>query len=245
MALFVDSTNPTVQDLLRYDKNLLDVGSAEGLDCSEKLILAKEYVGSELEAFLRRERPGTMLESVVATEPIRRWTAEVALSLFYRDAHYSQLNERYRGKWKEYDAISKETRRFIFESGVGCVGSPVRKAQRPILWATTGVLAAGSYFVRICWVGPGGTMGEASDIATYTLSAPGGLLVSPASVPDGIVGWHVFAGELEDQIQRQSDAPLPIPGSWQIQSGLTAGARPADGQSSDFFVVARNVILRG
>jgi hypothetical protein len=245
MALFVDSTSPSVQDLLRYDRNLLEVANAEGLECGEKLALARQQVCSEITAFLRRERPGTTIDRVVATEPLRRWTAEVALSLFYRDAHYSQLNERYRGKWKEYDALAKETRRFVLESGLGCVGAPIRKAQRPIVTTTSGLLPAGSYFLRMAWAGARQAVGEASDVTVATLSGPGGLLVSPASAPEGVSGWHVYAGVVEEQIQRQSVSPLPVPGNWQIDAALSSGEAPSEGQEPEYFVTASNVLPRG
>jgi hypothetical protein len=234
-----------VQDLLRYDRNLLEVANAEGLDCGEKLTLARQQVGSEIAAFLRRERPVTAIECVVATEPLRRWIAEAALGLFYRDAHNSQLSERYRAKWKEYDALAKETRRFVFESGLGCVRTPIPKAQRPIVTPTNGVLPAGTYFLRMAWTGAGQAVGEASEVTVATLSGPGGLLVSPASAPGGVSGWHVYAGVLEEQIHRQSLSPLPVPGNWQIDAILSSGEPAPVGQDAEYFVAASNVLPRG
>lgn len=246
MALFVDSASPTVHDLLRYDRNVLDVGSAESLDSSEKLSLARAQVASELEAFLRRERPGTPLDSVVATEPLRRWVAETALGLIYRDAHYSQLSDKYRTKWHEYDRLSRETRRFIFENGVGCVGAPVPKAARPVVSATSGLLPSGSYFVKMNWIGANGQQGEPSELVAFTLSSSGGLLISPASAPDGVSAWHAYAGSVEDRVLRQNTGPLSIPGNWQASEPvLIEGEEAPEGQSPSFFVSARNVMQRG
>ncbi|MBL8229031.1 MAG: hypothetical protein JNL98_11160 [Bryobacterales bacterium] len=246
MALFVDSARPTVQDLLKYDRNVLDIGSAESLDSSEKLSLARGQVASELEAFLRRERPGTRLDSIVATEPLRRWVAETALGLIYRDAHYSQLSDKYRTKWHEYDRLARETRRFLFDNGIGCVGAPVPKAAKPVVGATSGFLPAGSYFVKMNWIGLDGQQGEASELVAFRLSSPGGLLISPASAPEWASGWHVYAGAVEDRVLRQNTSPLQIPGNWEASAPvLIEGEEATEGQLPSYFVSARNVMQRG
>ncbi|MCS7024728.1 MAG: hypothetical protein NZV14_07990 [Bryobacteraceae bacterium] len=246
MALFTDRAVPSVQELLKYDANLLEIGSAYNLDSAEKLNIAREQVATEIEAFLRRERLGVSLGSVVVTEPLRRWVMERALALIYRDAYYGQLHERYRAKWLEYDKLARETKRFVYENGLGCVRNPIPRAMRPVVTVTTGLLPAGTYFVRMSWVGTGGQTGHASEVATVTLTAPGGLLISPASVPDGVSGWHVYAGELEDKVRKQNSGALGIPGSWQVEGPeLGEGDPPSAGQDPDFFVTASNGLQRG
>ena len=67
---------------------------------------------------------------MVVTEPMRQWHIHKTLVLIYRDAYNNQLNDRYQGKWAEYEALAKASAQTYFQIGVGLVADPVPKAVR-------------------------------------------------------------------------------------------------------------------
>ena len=96
MALLVDGELSSVEDLQTQDSAVLEVAHGEGIDLGRKLELAKREIEIEVEALLRRSGTGR-LEEVVATLAMGRWHALLTLAMVYRDAYFSQLNDRFGG----------------------------------------------------------------------------------------------------------------------------------------------------
>jgi hypothetical protein len=57
MALFTDGTISTLEELRGYESGLYDVASIEGIDLSQKLVLAHQELGVELTARFFWEQP--------------------------------------------------------------------------------------------------------------------------------------------------------------------------------------------
>ena len=70
MALFTDGTISTLEELRGYESGFYDVASIEGIDLSQKLVLAQQELGVELTARLFREQP-EQLGRVVVTPPLQ------------------------------------------------------------------------------------------------------------------------------------------------------------------------------
>ena len=113
MALFNDGPISSLDDLRVYETSLLETASIEGVSLANKLDLAQRELGSEILRFLIQQLepaesivPGK-LNQVVATDPLRRWHALRTLTVFFRDVHHNQLNDRYQAKWMAYESEQK------------------------------------------------------------------------------------------------------------------------------------------
>src|ERR1043166_3854550 len=103
MALFTDGPPSSMEDLSAQDSQLLTVANTEGIDVTQKLQLAHQEVGLELETLLCRTSPaGHMfwistqpkVEDVVITPGLQLWHAFRTLEMVYADAYQNQLNDR-------------------------------------------------------------------------------------------------------------------------------------------------------
>src|SRR5689334_6901778 len=136
MALFMDGTPSSIDELTAHDSQLLTVASVEGIDVTQKLTLAWDELAMELDAMLnssgRAERavwkPAAGLSSVVVTPPLKLWHTYRALQLVYEDAYNSQLNDRYAGKRDRYGERAMWARERLREIGIGFAALPVRRA---------------------------------------------------------------------------------------------------------------------
>ena len=176
MALFSDGPISDTADLQRYENAILNVASGESIDLGAKLMLAQQDLGNELLLFLFRRsslrdysldfRRSRGVKDVVVTDPMRKWHVHRTLSLVYRDAYNNQLNDRYQGKWAEYESLAKASAQTYFQIGVGLVADPVPKAATPILSSVEGT-AAGRCVLRVGNLGERvGQEGAPSDFAT-------------------------------------------------------------------------------
>src|SRR3984957_790763 len=140
MALFNDGPISTAADLQQYENSILTVASAENIDLGSKLMLAQQELANEVALCLLRrpqrcdqslweDSSGFLssrdLTNVVVTDPLRKWHVHRTLALVYRDAYNNQLNNRYQGKWAEYETLAKASARVYFQIGVGLVADPV------------------------------------------------------------------------------------------------------------------------
>ena len=119
MALFTDGPINGTMDLENYENSILSVANAERIDLAGKSTLAQNEIATELLLFLLRRcrqpdfqwsvttRQSMGVGDIFVTDPLRRWHAHKTLALVYRDAYNNQLNDRYKGKWKEYEQLAK------------------------------------------------------------------------------------------------------------------------------------------
>src|SRR5260370_39532135 len=255
MALFTDGPINGTTDLQNYENAILDVASTEKIDLSGKIALAQDEIASELTVFLLRRLPlrdlqWTMRRSVgvsdvAVTASLRQWHAHKALALVYRDAFNSQLNDRYRSKWKEYEQLAKTSSENYFQIGVGLVAGLIAKAAVPVVATLPGAGTAATYYVAVGWLNQAGQEGGASDTAQISTSNGQQLVVEAQTPPANVTGWNAYVGNAPDTISLQNAGPIAAGSSWTMPVGLKRGRRPGQGQQPTSFLVDQHVMERG
>ncbi len=248
MALFTDGSISTIEEMLGYESAILDVAKTEGIDLTTKLKLAEEELAVDLQAFLARQEDSRTLSQIVVTEALHKWHTFRALGVTYRDAYNRQLNDRYQGKWQEYDKLANWAAAALFEAGVGMVSVPVPRAAQPELGTVTGSLGNAVYFVSVTWIGASGAEGAPSNLAAIT--APDGTQVTAKAVdaPSGVTGWNVYASYTGADLTLQNDSPVAVGATWtEPVSGLRKGKAAGRGQDPDSYLrqSTRRVFERG
>jgi hypothetical protein len=257
MALFTDGPINGTIDFQNYESAILDVAAAEGIDLAGKSTLAQNEMATELMLFLLRRfqlpdfqwtitiRRTIGVSDVVVTEPLRQWHALKTLAMVYRDAYNNQLNDRYQGKWKEYEQLAKDSSRNYFQIGVGLAAGPVPKAALPILSTAAGNASGATYYVAAAWINQTGQEGAPSDTAQITTSDGQQLVIGTVSPPANATGWNAYAGLTPDTISLQNTSAIAIGGTWTVTAGISQGIRPSQGQQPTWFLVDQRLIERG
>lgn len=255
MALFTDGPISSAQDLQEYDSSVLTVASAEGINVAVKVTLAQQDVGNELMLFLfrrarfRDHRPNfrreTGLSDVVVTEALHQWHILTTLALVYRDAYYNQLNDRYQGKWAEYEQLAKASSQMYFQLGVGVVADPIPMAPTPELSSVAGMGSAETFYVAATWVSAASQEGAPSDDAILTTAAGQVLVVTLTGPPSVAVGWNLYIGLSPTTLTLQNGAPLALGSSWTMTGALSAGVPVTTGQQPAWFIVDHRFMNRG
>jgi hypothetical protein len=249
MALFMDGNPTSISDLARLESTILEVAATENIDLSAKASLATLDISLTLQRFLNTTPGGRAftLGHVVATDALRQWHALLTLAATFRDAHFQQLNDRHKYKWKEYEAMARECSRTLLETGVGMVYNPIPKGAAPTLGQVGGSQPARTYYVRTAWVDSLGVEGMPGEIASMTTMEGTALTVRVAGAPYAARGWNVYAGLIDDQITRQNNAPIEPGSTWTLPAaGLsTTGNPPGTGQTAEYFLQQIPVLQRG
>jgi hypothetical protein len=248
MALFTDGLISTIGDLLGYESAILDVARGEGIDLTTKLKLAEEELAVDLQAFLARQDDTRRLEQIVVTEPMHKWHTFRAMSVAYRDAYNRQLNDRYQGKWQEYEKLAAWAAGALFDAGIGMVNEPVPRAQQPELSTVGGPIAGATYFVSVTWIGRVGAEGAPSELAAITAAEGSLLSVKALNAPAGAIGWNVYAAYTGAGLTLQNDSPVGPNDMWiEPSSGLRKGKAMGRGQEPETYLrqSSRRVFDRG
>jgi hypothetical protein len=260
MALFNDGSISTAADLQQYENSVLAVASTENIDLAAKLLLAQQDLANEVVLFLLR-RPhrrdyslwddssvlprSRHLTDVVVTDPLRKWHVHRTLALVYRDAYNNQLNNRYQGKWAEYEALAKASARIYFQIGVGLVADPVPQAPVPMVTSVAGVANGGTFYIAVTWVDATGQEGAPSNFAQLGTSDGQQLLVTVSNPPQNVTSWNVYVGMSPGTLTLQNQSPMGTSSSWIMSSGLNPGTPLPTGQQPTWFAVDHRVIERG
>jgi hypothetical protein len=260
MALFNDGPISTAADLQQCENSILNVASTEDIDLASKLTLAQQDLANEVVSFLLRrplrcayspwgDAAGSSslrnLTNVVVTDPLRRWHVHRTLALVYRDAYNNQLNNRYEGKWAEYEVLAKASQRTYFQIGVGLVADPVPEAAAPTLSTVAGTSAGGTFYVAATWVGATGQEGTPSEVVQLGTSAGQQLSVSVGTPPANITTWNVYVGTTPATLTLQNADPLAASIGWTMTSALNGGVALPTGQLPTWFAVDQRAIERG
>jgi hypothetical protein len=248
MALFTDGSISTIEELLGYESAILDVAKTEGIDLTKKLRLAEEELAVDLQAFLARQNDTRTTTQIVVTEPLHKWHTFRTLSVTYRDAYNRQLNDRYEGKWTEYDRLATWAAGALFEAGVGMVNAPVPRAGTAEVATTPGVHGAAVYFVSVTWLSTAGAEGAPSEVTALTAAANTALTVKAVNPPTDVLGWNVYAGYSGTDLTLQNSSPLTTGVTWlEPSNGLTSGRAVGRGQEPDDYLrqSARRIFDRG
>ncbi len=258
MALFTDGPLISTAELQRYESGILGVASVESIDLAAKMGLAQAELANQILLFLMHRmpsrdawevqwtfRPRRDVRDVVVTEPLRQWQAHKTLAIVYRDAYNNQLNDRYLGKWAEYEKLAKTSSRTYFQVGVGVVADPVPKAAIPNLSAVPGMGSAGTFYIVCTWVNQAGQEGSASDIGQITTSDGQQVVVTPVSPPSNAAGWNVYLGLSPITMGLQNTVLIGINTSWTAELAPQPGNLPGPGQLPTWFFVDHREIQRG
>ena len=248
MALFVDGNPSQITDLANYESSIVEVAATEGIDLSAKLTIASLEVGLELQRFLTQELGGRQftLSNVALTDGVKQWHTLLALAATYRDAHFQQLNDRHKQKWKEYEKLAKAAGQMVRDTGIGLVFYPLPRPVQPLLGQLAGTQPARTYYVRVSWVDTNGAESSASEAAAITTQEGTALTVRAIGAPAAAVGWNLFVGLLDDQTKKQNNAPLALGATWTLPStGLTDGGEPGSGQTAEHYLRHVPVLQRG
>jgi len=257
MALFTDGAPSSIDELTAHDSQLLTVASVEGIDVTQKLTIAWDELGMELETMLnafgtagRSVWESTAgLGSVVVTPPLKLWHAYRALQLVYEDAYNSQLNDRYAGKRDRYGERAMWARERLREIGIGIAAIPVRRAEKPTVVSCSGDatanLASGTYYVTVTWVNRNGEEGAAAE--QVEIGVEGGTFEVIANGPPlNAVGWNVYAGTDPNVLRLQNNDTLEVGARWTQPSVLSTTERIAGGgQGASFLKPAWRILQRG
>lgn len=255
MALFTDGPAIAPSDLQSVESAIFSVANIEGIDIGGKISLAQNDIANQLTLFLLKRLPlrdpqgvprrNLGVSDVVVTRPLREWHVHKALALIYRDAYNNQLNDRYRGKWAEYEQLARETGQNYLRIGVGLVADPITKADGPVLSAIAGNGAGATFFVQVAWVNKSGEESAASDMSQFTTSDGQQLVVSSGNAPANAMGWNIYAGASPQSVGLQNSTPIAVNDSWTLPTGVQPGAPPPGGQQPTWYVMDQHVIERG
>ena len=256
MALFTDGPAPTIDDLVDEDSGLLDTAETVGINVTAKLRLATSEVQSELENWLRRPQPvigppwiqPPAIGQVVVTRELARWEKMQALAMVYRDAYFSQLIDRYQGKWDEYARLTRDASDQFVANGVGLVTDPVPRAELPVLGTVTVLSnqASGTFYASATWVNAAGQEGAPSEAASIVVPTGSLMTVMVMSAPANAVGFNVYVGAALAMMTLQNPAPLPLGESFTYVPGAFSSSRLAgNGQKPDYIKPLPRTLLRG
>ena len=222
---------------------------------SAKLRVAWAEIGNELLEFLRKRagggesfsaNAGLDLSGVVVTAAMKQWHTLRTLELIFQDVQSNQLNSRFETKWKEYQRRARWAEATLFNTGVGLVDEPIPRAEAPTLAVIAGATPGDSYLVQVAWTNSKGENGTPSFAASITVPTTGAIGVSTGGTPEGVTGFHVYAGGSSSAVTRQTSVPVAIGEQWVMPAeGLTAGAAPGEGQHPDWWLRNDRVLQRG
>jgi hypothetical protein len=169
-----------------------------------------------------------------------------ALGLFYRDAYFSQLADRYQAKWDEYSSLTRCAYDKFLASGMGLVHVPVARAAPPLLGIFTGPQTGGTFYASVTWVNAAGQEGAASAASSIAIPDGNMMTVSAVGAAMNAVGFNVYAGSVLSALIRQNDVLLPVGATYTYVPGeFSQGPLPGTGQRPDFVRPLARTLLRG
>lgn len=236
MALLVDGDVNRIGNLREHDTSVLEVANGEGIDLQSKLRVAQTEIEEEVEEFLRWEGRG-LLGQVYIDTALQRWHALKTLEAVYRDAYFSQLNDRYGERWKAYREMAAAQGRRYLNKGVALVSAALRRPERVNAEIVEGVTAAASYWVQATFVDGGGRESAASELYVTSSPVPHGLEVSIPYWNATATHWNVYVGWTEEEVYLQNALPVAVGSVWTLpESGLVSGRPAGTGQGPDQLV---------
>lgn len=262
MALLVDGDVSRIDDLKTQDTGVLDVANGEGIGLTGKLKLGEQEMRVEIDRFLRLQTGGTQvlglgsvqyagqavsLGQVVVSESMQLWHVLKTLEAVYRDAYFSQLNDRYEQKWKHYLGLAEQQRRYYFNAdGVQIVANPVNRPRSLEATVTGGNLPAATYYIQATFLDAQGRESAPSPLSAASSLVPNALTVAVSEAPANVVAWNVYVGLSEESITLQNAEPIAASDAWRLPAtGLVAGRGPGNGQVADATILRSTRNRRG
>ena len=252
MALLVDGSWCSVDDLQSYDGSATTVANEEGIDLAAKMALSEAWITDRVDTFLRWEStltgqlPGQLTgQNAVVDERLKRWHMCNVLALVYRDASFSQENDRFQKKWKAFEQDGDQRKAEYFRAGVAYVATPVRRPNAPVLTVIVGPQAEDAYLVAVTRVDGAGRESSLSPQSAVEAPAGNGLTVTANGLAAGEF-WNVYATDGSAPMCKQNSAALAAMATWTLPiSGLAQGPEAGDGQAPDGVIYQRRILPRG
>jgi hypothetical protein len=263
MGLLTDGQINNTQDLRNYENGILDIASLENIDLTGKMALAQDEISTGILTFLLKQitrdlrsfpylLPGESqrrhlgVTDVTVTPQLKRWHALKTLALTYADAYNNQLNDRYGGKWKQYETLAQAAEQSFYETGVGLSLDPIGRPVVPTLGSVAGTGVQGTFYVQITWTNRAAQEGSPSEVVSFTTSAKEELTVTTMDAPANATGFNVYTGLTPEGVTLQNDVPIQVGTQWVLlPSGIRKGRKPGQGQSADRYIVNDRILLRG
>jgi hypothetical protein len=246
MALLIDGDISTQSDLTALDTSLLEVCRVEQIDLTAKLAVAQSEICNALTQFLTEAEQTYSTRNVVISDSIRRWHQLKVLELIYRDAYFSQTNDRYEKRWNLWSVAVSRAEKEALEYGVPVQLEPLHRPEEPLLTLQDGDSLPTTYFIRVTWVRADGAESAPSSLCSIFAEAPHRLEIRMRRAQCDNLLWHVYAGNTADAQTRQTDSPLPQDGVWASPAGaLGIGEAAGQGQQPSTIVRRTRGILRG
>jgi hypothetical protein len=254
VALLVDGRWCEAEELQAYDDSATRVAAEEGIDLGAKMALSEAWIADRVDDFLRWEsncgqsvypRSGLSVENAVVDERLKRWHVAHTLALVYRDASFSQVNDRYQKKSDAFTKDATQSRGEYFEGGVPYVGNPLRKPLAPTVTVTDGDQSEAAYMVTTTQVDARGNESAQSEVVSIEAAAGNGLTVAANGLAAGN-GWNVYMADSNGAMRRQNSAPLDANAVWALpEAGVVAGPAGTAGQAPEGRVKERRIVPRG
>ena len=257
MSLFVDGPIVNVDVLAQYDSNVLAVSAAESINLTAKISLAQETMHLELQRLIRRSElcsdqwlwvPRRGIENVVWSKGLRVWQVYEALATIYRDAYYSQLNDRHRARADEYSILAAKSRCNLVEYGLGLASHPVRRPAQPIASLVPASESGGTYYFSVSFLNDFSQESDGSPLLSVDVTDGNAAdLTIGSPVGTNVTGWNLYAGIAPEQMFKQNDQPLPLASDWCYLPSLavTSGTVIPQGQLPDLHWPLNRFLQRG
>jgi len=244
VALLVDGAWCKADDLQAYDGGATTVAAEEGIDLAAKMVLSEQWITDRVDAYLQWESTLTVVNAVV-DEPLKRWHLSNVLAMVYRDASFSQANDRFEKKWKAFEQDAAKRKAEYLQAGVPFVGNPVRKPSPPAVIVVVGEQPAAAYSVVVTRVDGAGREGAPSEVTAVEAAAGNGILVTAAGLAEND-RWNVYATDGDGACRRQNDDALDPSVMWSLPAGgMSVGAQVRSGQVADGRIRQRRILPRG
>lgn len=257
MSLFVDGPIATVDLLSQYDSNVLTVSAAEGINLTGKISLAHEAMHLELQRLIRRSEfcseqwlwvSHRGIENVVWSKSLRVWQVYESLALIYRDAYYSQLNDRHRARAEEYTVLASKSRRDLVEYGLGLASHPVRRPQQPVTALVPASEVGGTYYFSVTYLNNLSQESSGSSLLSVDVTDGNAAdLTLGFPLTSNVTAWNLYAGMAPEQMFKQNDQPLLPATDWCYLPSLaiTSGMGIPEGQLPDQHWPLNRFLQRG
>ncbi len=255
MSLLIDGNVSQINDLTEYESSLTDVAVTEGIDLLAKLSVAKLEISLAIQKFLLENHDGNQslgygpaytINNVVVTDSLKQWHILQTIAALYRDAFNQQLNDRYKGKWKEYADLAAQAATVYFSIGVGLCVQPMPKPQALTLSQVTGRFQATTWFVQASWQNSKNQESALGVMGSFSTQEGSALTARVTGQPAGAVGWNIYAGISPDALYRQNKALIPVDQLWTMTEVFkSTGTLPGSGQTLETVLRKRNVLRRG
>ena len=244
MALIVDGSWCEVDDLQAYDGSVTTVASEENINLTAKMSQSEAWITDRVEAFLRWQSTLTVQNARI-DDRLKRWHLANVLAMLYRDASFSQANDRFEKKWKVFEQDATQRKAEYFLSGVPYVANPVRRPSAPTVAVIAGVQPVGAYRVSITRLDTAGHESAPSELTAVQAAAGNGFTVAANGLAEND-RWNVYATGDNLPMRKQNEDALAAGATWALPAiGLSAGKETGDGQRPDGWVKQRRILPRG